>query len=294
MSGVKATISYKLVNGYIEAATRVAVSAGELDAIVEARRLNFPRLRWGTLDTTGKIPLFNIPYQESLLQPQTFLETELGRKNSAMSPAVSGSPLHTETMSSAAAAGGDGVDVVMPQLGESISEGTITKWLKKPGERVLRDEPLFEISTDKVDAEIPSPSSGILREIKVLEGSTVQVNTVVGVIAVSGFKATGLPSSATGPHSGGEKKRGEILSWQILILSEIHLALCVRNKKYAKEIATLKNNAKLLISAIAGYVAAAVGAVEAIIAALVAAMLRIVLSMSQSVFCRRMEGLFPK
>jgi hypothetical protein len=123
MSGLKATISYKLVNGYIEAATRVAVSPGELDAIVEARRLNFPRL----------------------------------------------------------------------------------------------------------------------------------------------------------PLSSGEKKRGEILSWQILILSEIHLALCVRNKKYAKEIATLKNNAKLLISAIAGYVAAAVGAVEAIIAALVAAMLRIVL-----------------
>jgi len=73
-------------------------------------------------------------------------------------------------------------DVVMPQMGESIFEGTITKWLKKPGEKVQRDEPLFEISTDKVDAEIPAPASGILQEIKISEGNTVQVNTVVGVI----------------------------------------------------------------------------------------------------------------
>jgi 2-oxoglutarate dehydrogenase E2 component (dihydrolipoamide succinyltransferase) len=73
-------------------------------------------------------------------------------------------------------------DVVMPQMGESIFEGTITKWLKKPGEKVQRDEPLFEISTDKVDAEIPAPASGVLQEIKVSEGNTVQVNTVVGVI----------------------------------------------------------------------------------------------------------------
>ena len=73
-------------------------------------------------------------------------------------------------------------DVVMPQMGESIFEGTITKWLKKPGDKVQRDEPLFEISTDKVDAEIPAPASGVLQEIKVAEGNTVQVNTVVGVI----------------------------------------------------------------------------------------------------------------
>src|SRR5580700_7649623 len=73
-------------------------------------------------------------------------------------------------------------DVVMPQMGESIFEGTITKWLKKTGDKVQRDEPLFEISTDKVDAEIPAPTSGILQEIKVSEGNTVQVNTVVGVI----------------------------------------------------------------------------------------------------------------
>ena len=66
------------------------------------------------------------------------------------------------------------IDVIMPQMGESIVEGTLTKWLKKAGDRVERDEPLFEISTDKVDAEIPSPSAGILKEIKVKEGDTVQ------------------------------------------------------------------------------------------------------------------------
>jgi pyruvate dehydrogenase E2 component (dihydrolipoamide acetyltransferase) len=80
-------------------------------------------------------------------------------------------------------------DIVMPQMGESIFEGTITKWLKKPGDKVQRDEPLFEISTDKVDAEIPAPASGILQDIKVVEGNTVQVNTVVGTIAGDGEAA---------------------------------------------------------------------------------------------------------
>ena len=79
-------------------------------------------------------------------------------------------------------------EVVMPQMGESITEGTITKWLKQPGEAVERDEPLFEISTDKVDAEIPSPAAGTLQEIKTPEGSTVQINTVVAVIGESGAK----------------------------------------------------------------------------------------------------------
>src|ERR1039457_1404322 len=80
-------------------------------------------------------------------------------------------------------------DVVMPQMGESIFEGTITKWLKKPGDKVQRDEPLFEISTDKVDAEIPAPASGVLQEIKVSQGTTVGVNTVVGTIAGDGEAA---------------------------------------------------------------------------------------------------------
>jgi 2-oxoglutarate dehydrogenase E2 component (dihydrolipoamide succinyltransferase) len=74
-------------------------------------------------------------------------------------------------------------------MGESIFEGTLTKWLKKPGDKVQRDEPLFEISTDKVDAEIPAPASGVLKEVKVAEGATVQVNTVVGVIDAEGAAA---------------------------------------------------------------------------------------------------------
>jgi len=90
-------------------------------------------------------------------------------------------------------------DVVMPQMGESIFEGTITKWLKKLGDKVQRDEPLFEISTDKVDAEIPAPSSGILQEIKVAEGNTVQVNTVVGVIGDGSGASASEPAKAAAP-----------------------------------------------------------------------------------------------
>src|SRR5579864_3191566 len=86
-------------------------------------------------------------------------------------------------------------DIIMPQMGESIVEGTITKWLKKPGDKVQRDEPLFEISTDKVDAEIPAPASGVLQEIKVTEGTTVGVNTVVGTIAVDGESAAAKPAA---------------------------------------------------------------------------------------------------
>src|SRR5512147_289613 len=81
------------------------------------------------------------------------------------------------------------IDVLMPQMGESIAEGTLSKWLKKPGDTVKRDEPLFEISTDKVDAEIPSPESGVLREIKHQEGETVKVNTVVAVLDAAGAGA---------------------------------------------------------------------------------------------------------
>ncbi|HKN76470.1 MAG TPA: dihydrolipoamide acetyltransferase family protein [Candidatus Acidoferrum sp.] len=87
-------------------------------------------------------------------------------------------------------------DVVMPQMGESIFEGTITKWLKKPGDKVERDEPLFEISTDKVDAEIPSPSAGVLKEIKVNEGQTVPIQTVVAVIDGAGSVAAPAPAPA--------------------------------------------------------------------------------------------------
>jgi 2-oxoglutarate dehydrogenase E2 component (dihydrolipoamide succinyltransferase) len=94
-------------------------------------------------------------------------------------------------------------DVVMPQMGESIFEGTITKWLKKPGDKVERDEPLFEISTDKVDAEIPSPAAGVLTEIKVADGATVQINTVVAVIDEAGSAAASAPppQAASADHA---------------------------------------------------------------------------------------------
>jgi pyruvate dehydrogenase E2 component (dihydrolipoamide acetyltransferase) len=96
-------------------------------------------------------------------------------------------------------------DIIMPQMGESIVEGTITKWLKKPGDKVQRDEPLFEISTDKVDAEIPAPASGVLQEIKVSEGTTVGVNTIVGTIAVDGESAA-KPATAPQPPERKEEK----------------------------------------------------------------------------------------
>src|SRR5437868_492424 len=93
-------------------------------------------------------------------------------------------------------------NVVMPQMGESIAEGTIVRWIKKVGDAVDRDEPLFEISTDKVDAEIPSPGAGVLREIRVKEGETVPVNSVVAIIGASGEAAdaapSGLPEAAVG------------------------------------------------------------------------------------------------
>ena len=95
---------------------------------------------------------------------------------------------------------GGGTDVVMPQMGESIFEGTITKWLKKAGETVQKDEPLFEISTDKVDAEIAAPVSGVLREIRVGEGETVVVNTVVAVIG--GTAAVAQPDGGAAQSSG--------------------------------------------------------------------------------------------
>ena len=101
--------------------------------------------------------------------------------------------------------------VIMPQMGESIFEGTITKWLKKKGDRVERDEPLFEISTDKVDSEIPAPASGVVQEILVKEGQTVQINTVVAVIGDGSSKPgrTRRPKRQPAePHEAGSAKTG--------------------------------------------------------------------------------------
>src|ERR1700682_5362797 len=95
-------------------------------------------------------------------------------------------------------------EVVMPQMGESIAEGTITKWLKNVGDHVDRDEPLFEISTDKVDAEIPSPAAGTLTEVRYKEGETVEVNTVVAVLDGNG--AGPQPKSETASTTKEEEQ----------------------------------------------------------------------------------------
>jgi 2-oxoglutarate dehydrogenase E2 component (dihydrolipoamide succinyltransferase) len=97
-------------------------------------------------------------------------------------------------------------EVIMPQMGESIFEGTITKWLKKVGETVAKDEPLFEISTDKVDAEIPSPVAGTLTEIKCNEGETVQINTVVALLGAEGEAASSSSAPAATPAPAAAKK----------------------------------------------------------------------------------------
>src|SRR5207245_10634326 len=85
------------------------------------------------------------------------------------------------------------------QMGESIAEGTLTRWLRKPGEKVSRDEPIFEISTDKVDAEIPSPAAGVLAEVRVKEGETVPVNTVVAQLETDATAAAGVVPRAAAP-----------------------------------------------------------------------------------------------
>src|ERR1700758_5318198 len=94
------------------------------------------------------------------------------------------------------------IDVVMPQMGESIAEGTVVRWIKKVGDQVERDEPLLEISTDKVDAEIPSPAAGILAEIRVKEGETVTVHGIVAVIDQPGERLTSSPAPV--PTTSGE------------------------------------------------------------------------------------------
>ena len=142
---------------------------------------------------------------------------------------------------SSAAAGGSGTEVLMPQMGESITEGTITKWLKKVGDTVQRDEPIFEISTDKVDAEIPSPTAGTLTEIKVPEGSTVSINTVVAVIgggtaapaakpsapAAAPAKAPAAapaPAAPAAAASAGERPRSSPLVRKIAAENNVDLA----------------------------------------------------------------------
>ena len=108
------------------------------------------------------------------------------------------------------------VDVIMPQMGESIAEGTLSKWLKKVGDEVKRDEPIFEISTDKVDAEIPSPTAGILAEVVVTEGQTVAVQTIVarietekGALVAPAAPAAGTPPAAAPSSAGAAGRSGQ-------------------------------------------------------------------------------------
>src|SRR5437762_1828826 len=98
------------------------------------------------------------------------------------------------------------VDVLMPQMGESIAEGTLSKWLKKVGDPVKRDEPLFEISTDKVDAEIPAPAAGVLAEIKVQEGQTVPVQTLVAVLETEKGATAPAPAKPESPKAAAAPK----------------------------------------------------------------------------------------
>jgi pyruvate dehydrogenase E2 component (dihydrolipoamide acetyltransferase) len=121
-------------------------------------------------------------------------------------------PASPAPASSEATIGGTATDVIMPQMGESIFEGTITKWLKKVGDTVQRDEPLFEISTDKVDAEIPSPAAGVLTEIKVPEGATVQINTVVAILGGSGAKASSSAPETAPPAAAKKPQQVEMPS----------------------------------------------------------------------------------
>ncbi|MCI0351625.1 MAG: 2-oxoglutarate dehydrogenase, E2 component, dihydrolipoamide succinyltransferase [Acidobacteriales bacterium] len=182
------TVQVNTVVGVIDAEGAAASAAPPAKAPEAAKTAG--STRGGTASTEG---------------PATTKPGDGGAKREAAPPA------QPKPAAPAPASGGPGTDVIMPQMGESIFEGTLTKWLKQPGEKVQRDEPLFEISTDKVDAEIPAPVSGVLREQKVAAGTTVQVNTVVGVIAPEGAAAPSAaapaPARASGNGRQGEKAR---------------------------------------------------------------------------------------
>ena len=155
----------------------------------------------GVIDAEGSAAAASAPQPAQSSQPQSSTKAAPqadGAPAAQQPPATEKSAPVQEEKSPAPSGsnGGAGVDVVMPQMGESIFEGTITKWLKKVGDKVQRDEPLFEISTDKVDAEIPAPAAGVLSEIKVKEGTTVQVNSVVAVIGGAGLQGKAAPAQA--------------------------------------------------------------------------------------------------
>jgi pyruvate dehydrogenase E2 component (dihydrolipoamide acetyltransferase) len=137
-----------------------------------------------------------------------------------------------------------GVEIVMPQMGESIFEGTITKWLKKVGDSVQKDEPLFEISTDKVDAEIPSPVDGTLTEIRAAEGETIQINVVVAVIGGSGTSSSSTPATATQPTASQPQPNTQAAASQMKAQPQSalpHFAETVRSSPLVRRIAKEHN-----------------------------------------------------
>src|SRR5580765_7683669 len=149
----------------------------------------------GVIDAEGSAAAAKAPAQPAPTPANATPQAD-GTSTPKQPPQTESSAPVQEEKAPAGANGGAGTDVVMPQMGESIFEGTITKWLKKVGDKVQRDEPLFKISTDKVDAEIPAPAAGVLREIKVKEGTTVQVNSVVAVIGGAGAQGKAAPAQA--------------------------------------------------------------------------------------------------
>ena len=155
-----------------------------------------------TADASDTVdPVEETPSQPTPDPPQEAASEESVERAPTEEPAVA----KVETV---AQGGAELVDVRMPQMGESIAEGTLTRWFKSPGDSIARDEALFEISTDKVDAEVPSPTDGVLAEVLVAEGSTVEVNTIVGRI---GSDST-APTAATTPDQPAAASSADVAS----------------------------------------------------------------------------------
>ncbi len=152
-------------------------------------------------------PAASVPEPETAAQDRT--------SESTVTPSAEATAIRDTSSNGASGptgtASGPGTDVLMPQMGESITEGTLTKWLKKVGDTVQRDEPIFEISTDKVDAEIPSPAAGTLTEIKVAEGATVTVNSVVAVIGGNSAAAAAVTPTASQKAAPAEETAKSVL-----------------------------------------------------------------------------------
>jgi pyruvate dehydrogenase E2 component (dihydrolipoamide acetyltransferase) len=134
-------------------------------------------------------------------------------------------------------------DVVMPQMGESIVEGTLTRWLKKPGDRVERDEPLFEISTDKVDTEIPSPSEGVLSEVLVQEGATVAINAIVARIG-DGAKTAEAPKEQAAPPTPAPQPEAKPATAAPAPPQRLHLSQPLRHPRKPPNPPVPKNKAR--------------------------------------------------